>query len=252
MNHDLSIIRPPWSSLFGSAWAFGIVLIFAFGIPRFGLVLSANVTGQYGLVSLFFVAMWCTPWVFLTRSGRDRMEMKWPARPAWLLSGFVLGGGMCFLAYLVATLLYGDSVENWFVYISESYANVPSELAAPDRLVYFLIYAVVGMTFSPIGEEFFYRGVVHECIASQWTDTSAALVDSLAFSVTHLAHFGLLYTAGQWRFAWLPAAVWMGLLFLTCLLFFAVRRKAGSIFGAVACHAGFNLAMAYFIFFHVL
>ncbi|THH37978.1 hypothetical protein [Neolewinella litorea] len=86
MNHDYPTIRPPWSSLFGSAWALGIVLIFAFGIPRFSFVLSANVTGQYGLVSLVFVAMWCTPWVFLTRAGRDSMGMKWPDRPAWLLS----------------------------------------------------------------------------------------------------------------------------------------------------------------------
>ena len=54
----------------------GILLLLVFGIVRAVLVLQANVTGSYQVVSLVFVAMIALPWLLLTRDGRT------PIRPS--------------------------------------------------------------------------------------------------------------------------------------------------------------------------
>lgn len=250
-THSLSM-RPLWRKLFPSTVIFGLVLILLWGIPRFYVVLTANQTGNYQWVSLIFVSMWLAPWLFLTKDGRRRIGIKRPDRPSWLLYGLLLGAVWCALMFFVATALYGDSIYNWFIYISRSYSNLPSPISPSDKMIYFAIYAVIGMTFSPIGEELFYRGLVHESFAARWGDRAASLLDSLAFSLTHLAHFGILYRHGQWEFALMPALLWVTLLFVTCLFFFLARRRSGSILGAITAHAGFNVAMMYVIFYHVL
>ena len=108
------------------------------------------------------------------------------------------------------------------------------------------------MTFSPIGEEFFYRGIVHSTFAVHSGNQKASIFDSLAFAVTHLAHFGVVYISGEWKFLFVPALTWMLFMFATGRLFFFCKEKTGSIWGAVLSHVGYNLAMMYFIFYHVL
>lgn len=121
-----------------------------------------------------------------------------------------------------------------------------------NRLTYFLIYAGISMGFSPIGEEVFYRGFVHECFTRSVGNRNAALVDSAAFALVHLAHFGLVYSGHGWRFLAGPSLLWVMGLFVTCLLFSVARAVSGSIVGAIAAHALFNLTMNYFIFYHIL
>lgn len=241
-----------WQRKFPNIWLFGLLLIFLWGIPRFFLVLQANASGNYQWVSLIFVSMWFTPWVFLSKAGRQKMGLKKPKQIAWIFYGLALGLIACAIMYMVANWLYGHSISNWFVYISNSYSNLPAELSSSDKWIYFSIYAVISMTFSPIGEEFFYRGVIHECFATQWGDKTASIIDSLAFSITHLAHFGIVYQFEQWDFLIIPAAIWVVLLFLICRIFFLARQRSRSILGAIFAHAGFNLAMIYIIFFYVL
>lgn len=229
----------------------GWVLILLWGIPRFAIVLGAARTGNYQWVSLIFVSMWLTPWLFFTREGRRDMGWRRPRHWGWLLSALPLGALACGLMYGIAQGLYGDGIRNWFVYISRSYSNLPDPLTGSDKLIYFAIYAGISMVFSPIGEEFFYRGVVHLCFAEAYNERTAALVDSAAFSITHLAHFGVVYHLGQWKLLPIPALLWMGLLFALCLLFSWARRRTGSILGAVLAHAGFNVAMIYAIFYGI-
>jgi len=118
----------------------------------------------------------------------------------WLVYGLVLGALGCLIMYVTAVYLYGDSISNWFVYVANSYSNVPSELTRQDRLIYFIVYAVISMVFSPIGEELFYRGVVHHCFSLKWDHRIASIIDSAAFSITHLAHFGIVFNHGHWEF----------------------------------------------------
>ena len=121
-----------------------------------------------------------------------------------------------------------------------------------EKQIYFLIYALAGMTFSPIGEELLYRGMIHGSFATRLGEQRASLIDSLAFSLTHLAHFGIVYVAGVWTFLVFPGFLWVLFYEGISLCFFVCKEKTGSLLGAILCHAGFNLAMTYFIFYHIL
>ena len=111
---------------------------------------------------------------------------------------------------------------------------------------------MIGILFSPIGEELLYRGLAHESLATRLGNRGAALVDAGAFAVTHLAHFGIVYIAGAWTLLPLPALLWVVAMFLSSLVFYAFRVLTGSILGAIVAHAAFNLAMTYVIFYGVL
>lgn len=107
------------------------------------------------------------------------------------------------------------------------------------------------MLFSPIGEEFLYRGVVHGSFIAKYGEVKASIFDGLAFALTHLAHFGIIYQAGSWDFYMVPALLWVVSMFTVSQVFFRCKLMCDSIFGAVFSHAGFNFAMMYFIFYYI-
>lgn len=173
------------------------------------------------------------------------MGLRKSSRPWWLLWGFLLGCGMCLLLFAINRLAFGLEISNPFVYIA-SLANTDSISG-----MYFLIYMIIIMTFSPIGEELFYRGVVHQAFSERFGEQGASVIDSTAFALTHLAHFGIVYAAGAWKLLPLPSLIWIGSMFLTCMVFNRVRRESGSILGAILAHTGFNFGMG-FLFFYAL
>ena len=230
----------------------GLVLLALFSVVRFGLVLEANVSRSYGLVSAFFVVMALTPFLLLTRVGRRRTGMTRPARPMHLLSAALAGGLCCGILIVSAGMLFGWGDDNAFTYIAGTYAGLPSPMDDQTRLILFLVFAGIGMTFSPVGEELFYRGLLHECFSARLGQARAAAVDAAAFALVHLAHFGLVWRVTGWTFLPGPAVWWVGGLFVAGLIFFWSRRASGSIMGAIVAHAGFNLAMTGWIFYGVL
>jgi hypothetical protein len=234
-------------------WQIGLFLIFLFSIPRFIIVLEANRTGNYSLTSLVFVVMAITPFILLSKQGRKMIGLIPIKSYAWLTGSFVMGALFCTLVFLIGVGLFGYGHSNWFVYISQSYGAIPaSALGGPEKWTYFLIFAAVGMTFSPIGEEFLYRGLIHQCFTKRFGENGASVIDSLAFALVHLAHFGIIFSAGGWEFLPVPALLWMALMYMAGRLFYICRKKTGSIYGAVISHAGFNLAMTWFIFYFIL
>ena len=230
----------------------GILLLVVFGLVRMVLVLQANMTGSYQVVSFVFVAMAVLPCIVLTRQGRKQIGIVRPSRWRWVLPAAIAGAAACLAVYATTTSIWGSSVANPLAYIAGTYSNVPEAPSDTDRLIYFIIYAVIGVLFSPIGEELLYRGIAHESFASRLGNRNAALVDAGAFAVTHLAHSGVVYIAGVWSFLPLPALVWVGAMFLSSLVFYAFRVLTGSILGAIVAHAAFNLTMNYVIFYGVL
>lgn len=230
----------------------GIILILLFGIPRFILVLGANSGGNYSSVSLIFLAMCFTPYLLLNSQGRKRIGLRKPNKRRWWIYALLIGMVACLVAYVTGNALFGHSTDNWFVYISKSYeASIPMDLNT-NRTRVFLLMAAAAVTFSPLGEELLYRGLIHECFVPALGEGRASMVDSAAFAITHLAHFGILYNAGNWEFRFLPALLWVMLMYIASRLFFYCKIKGGSLAMAFACHAGFNLAMTYFICFHIL
>lgn len=105
------------------------------------------------------------------------------------------------------------------------------------------------MIFSPVGEEIFFRGIVHSSIANSLGDTKASIIDSSAFALTHISHFGLIFMFGEWKFLMFPTILWVLSMFLISRLFFYCKKYSGSIAGSIICHAGFNLGMTYSIFY---
>ena len=109
--------------------------------------------------------------------------------------------------------------------------------------------ALTGMTFSPIGEELFFRGIVHSSFEKSIGEKKASIVDSCAFALTHISHFGLVFINNQWNFFMIPTIIWVTSMYLVSRLFFTFRKYSGSILGAMICHSAFNLGMIYCIFY---
>ena len=226
--------------------ATGILLILLLGVPRFILVLQANATRSYQFIPIVFIIMILLPFLFLNKDERKTIGLKRPTIKI-LLPAFMIGVMACLGSYVLG-LFYDHSISNWFVYIANSYPAIPGL----DRFTLFLMVAIPSMIFSPLGEEFFYRGWVHQCFVDRWGETRASYIDALAFAFTHLAHFGIVYTVQGWQFLPLPALLWTAQMFLVSLLFTFCRNQSGSLWGAVVCHAGFNVAMSYIIVYKIL
>lgn len=241
-------LRPFWRKHFSFNWKFGLFLIFLVCVPRFILVLNANTSGNYGSIGMIMLVSALAPFIFLTKFGRKEIGLKKPEKYYWLLIAFVSGLVFSLLLYYLGQGLYGNSYENWYTYIGKSY-KIPPDINLQDKRILFVIMAITGMTFSPVGEELFFRGIVHSSFARSIGESKASLVDSAAFALTHISHFGLVFISNQWSFLPMPAFIWVVAMFLASLLFFACKKYSGSIAGAIVCHAAFNLGMIYCIFY---
>lgn len=248
----MQYVRPIWQNRLQFDSSFGWCCILLLGSVRFWMVLKANEVGSYQFIPFIFVCMMMLPFVLFTKEGRRQIGIRKPARPWWLLYSFLLGAAFCGITSVLAEVLFQQEVSNWFVYLSKSFGISRKGISEQDWRIFFLVYATVSMLFSPIGEELFYRGVVHESIAQSEGPARASLVDSLAFAFTHLAHFGIVFVSGAWHFLPIPALLWVGCMFLASKVFYFCKQKTGSLYGAILSHAGFNLTMVYYVFYHVL
>ncbi|HEY0026798.1 MAG TPA: CPBP family intramembrane glutamic endopeptidase [Allosphingosinicella sp.] len=245
-------VRPAFRGWLGLTVKTGWILLALFSVIRVGLVLHANVTRNYALVSLLFVIMASTPLILLRRPGRERIGIIWRPRLSGLIIGIALGASCCAAMLLSAHMLFGSGEDNAFVYIAATYTGLPPVMTDTQRWIYFGVFALIGMTLSPIGEELFYRGLVHECFVGRMGERRAGCIDAAAFALVHLAHFGLVWRAAGWALLPLPAVWWLAGMFLTAIAFNWSRRASGSVLGAIAAHSSFNLLMTAWIFFGLL
>ncbi len=243
-----SELKPFVKRFFDFNWKFGLFLVFLICVPRFMLVIKANATGNYGFIGLIMLASALAPFLFLTRSGRRKVGIVATKKYSWLLMAAIAGLAASVLLHFMGQILYGNSYENWYVYIGKSY-QIPAEIDEKSKAILFIIMALTGMTFSPIGEELFFRGIVHESFAKSIGDTKASFIDSTAFAITHISHFGLIFLDGRWTLLKTPALLWVLSMFLVSIMFFLFKKNSGSILGAIVCHAAFNLGMIYSIFY---
>ncbi len=241
-------LRPFWNRIFNFNWKFGLFLILTVCIPRFFLVLNANATQNYSYIGLIMVISAIVPFIFLSKNGLKKIGITKPTHYKWLLLAFITGLLFSILLYFLGQVLYGNSLENWYFYIGKSY-NIPQEINQHDKAIFFIITAFTAMIFSPIGEEFFFRGIVHASFANSIGEKQASLVDSSAFALTHISHFGLVLINNQWKLLIIPALIWVFSMFSASIVFFVFKKRSGSILGAIICHAAFNLGMIFCIFY---
>jgi hypothetical protein len=188
--------------------------------------------------------------VFLSKYGRKRAGIKRPTNYGWLIIAFTIGAIFSVLLYFLGETIYGNTYENWYHYIGKSY-NIPEGIDQQNKLNLFYITALIGITFSPIGEELFFRGIVHSSFANSVGDKIASLIDSSAFAIVHISHFGLIFINQEWKFLLIPTLIWVLSMFCVSILFYVCRKRSGSILGAIVCHAAFNLGMTYCIFYPI-
>lgn len=241
-------LRPLWARFFKFNWKFGLILILIICIPRFILVLYANSSGNYSLIALIMVISALVPFVFLSKAGRKQIGITRSENLNGLVIALIAGAAGSMLLYLAGEILYGTSYDNWYNYIGKSY-NIPTDISHRDKNILFFITAITGITFSPIGEELFFRGIVHSSFEESIGRKRASIVDGAAFALTHISHFGLVFINDQWSFRIVPTIIWVLSMFFVSLLFILLKRYSGSILGAIIGHATFNLGMIYCIFY---
>lgn len=242
-----SELKSFWRKVFDFNWKFGLFLILIVCVPRFILVLNANETANYSFIGLIMTVSAIVPFIFLNKHGRKVIGLVKPKNYSWLLWSLASGLIFSVFIYFLGELIYNDTFENWYVYIGKSY-KIPTE--NPDyKFIMFTIMATVGMTFSPIGEELFFRGIVHSSFAKSFGDKKASIIDSSAFALTHISHFGLVFINNQWEFLIIPTMIWVLSMFSVSILFYKCRKESDSLIGAIICHSAFNLGMIYCIFY---
>jgi len=241
-------LRPFWNKHFKFNWKFGAFLIVLICVPRFFLVLNANQTGNYAAIGAIMFLSALVPFIFLNKKGRKSIGIRGTSKIGTLLLAFILGIAFSLLLYFVGKELYGSSYQNWYEYIGKSY-QIPEGIAGKNKLIMFSVMAVTGMIFSPIGEELYFRGIVHGSFAKSFGEQKASIVDSSTFALTHVAHFGLVFVNDLWSFYPIPTLIWVCGMFMVSLIFFWAKKRAKSLLGAIVCHAGFNLGMIYSIFY---
>jgi hypothetical protein len=214
------------------------------------LVLNANKTGNYSLIGLVMFISALVPFLFLSKYGRKKIGIKTTKKVNFLILAFAIGITFSAVLYLLGQVLYGKSYENWYEYIGKSY-NIPKNISTQSKRTMFMIMAVTGMIFSPIGEELFFRGIVHGSFAKSIGNKKASIIDSSAFALTHISHFGLVFINNKWDFYLVPTLIWVSSMFIVSLIFFEMKKRTDSIWGAILCHSGFNLGMIYFIFYSI-
>ena len=153
-------LKPFWDKYFSFNRNFGLFLILAVCIPRFLMVLHANVTKDYSYIAWIMIISGLAPFIFLTKHGLKKIGLKKPKSYSWLIGSFFIGLLFGLLLFFPGEWLYGHTYQNWYVYIGATY-NIPAELNSRDRDLYFIIFAIPGMILSPVGEELFFRGIVH-------------------------------------------------------------------------------------------
>lgn len=189
------------------------------------------------------VILWPLPWILLPKGPRYEARFRLPSKWTWFLIALALGALGALACAAVAWLIFGNTDANWFtqhaIALKGSLASAPSDMSVTGQ---FLVVTIPAMIFSPLGEEFFYRGLILRVLELRWSLRTAMLVQASAFALVHLAHYGLE--------PFQPAliAVWVPSVFAVGLLLGWIVVKSGSIWCAVVAHSAFNLGLNAVVF----
>ena len=214
------------------AWLLVVGIFVVHAIIRFGGLTNSQ------FIALSMVIVWPLPWLLANRDGRQAMRFKAPVARHWYLTGPLLGMGMLLACAAVAFFVFGENSNNWFVQHAHEMKSVSADIPAEASLMSrFWIVTIPAMIFSPLAEEFLYRGFMLEAFAEKWNERTAMIVQAAAFGLIHLAHYGLN--------PFQPAliAVWVPSMFLVALGFGWIVKQSGSIWVGVLAHSILNLSM---------
>ncbi len=245
-----SHLRPKIQRIFPREWILCIVLYLLFFIIR-GLG-SLGPESIRIIILVGFVMMWPLPFIFYSRNNWKLLGLKKINKPWWILWGFLLGVGGAFIVYLIGWSIFGNTNDHWYISLLNQVISEENR-AYMSNAVLFPIVTFPAIIFSPIGEELFFRGMIHEAFKKPEKIWLGGIVNSIAFGLIHIFHYGISYdsTNGFEIQPW-TGLLWFFLMIGVSWLFTLTREKSGSIYPAIISHSAFNLAMNATIFLFLL
>ncbi|MGH9221419.1 MAG: CPBP family intramembrane glutamic endopeptidase [Vicinamibacterales bacterium] len=141
-------------------------------------------------MAIHFVVLAATPFLFLRRDGRRAIGLSWRASAVWAVVAVLSGIAAAALIGGLGVWLYAASPLNWFVTVRESMLS-DERLAGLDPLPLFLALAMPAAFFSPIGEEFFFRGVLTGLFSAVAGPAASSAITAAAFGLIHAFHHGV-------------------------------------------------------------
>jgi membrane protease YdiL (CAAX protease family) len=157
-----------------------------------------------------------------------------------------LGGAAALACVLIGLWLFGTGADNWFVSIAANFARSVNLSLPVWQLA--LTFTIVSMSFSPIGEEIFFRGLMQHALAQRFSARVGTRVECIAFGLVHLCHHGVVMSASGLEIQPYSAPIWFGLMVVVACLFARIREHSASLYPAIAAHAAYNLVMSIGIF----
>lgn len=219
-----------------------------------GLMLAGlRVVGVLGpvqwrwLLPLGFMVMAVLPWLLMTAPGRRSIGLRRATDRRFYALALGAGCAAALVCGLLGLAVFGMGADNWFISIATNYRNTLDTrgLALWQLHLFFTLPACL---FSPVGEEIFFRGLLHGALQERFGPRAAAVSEAGLFGLVHVCHHGLWLAATGWAFRPVSGVLWMLLMFGTALVFSALRQRSGSLGPAIVAHAMFNATMNIFIF----
>ncbi len=205
------------------------------------------------LILLNFLLMWFLPFLFLSKEGRNQIGLKKPNKKIWLFYGLIIGLIYSFFVFLLGYMLFNDSINNWFVNIGSQYLPAESDDWGIDgKFSLFLMVTFPSIIFSPIGEEIFFRGMIHNSVKIKQNEKTAIIVNGLAFAGIHIVHHGIIRDNTGFYFLIIPGIIFFLLMLVFSWLCTLLRNKSDSLYPAIICHSAFNLMMNITLFIFIL
>jgi uncharacterized protein len=202
-------------------------------------------------VVLGFLLMWFLPFIFLTEEGRQQIGICKSNHYKLILLGILTAAISAFFIFLVGYVIYNKTSDNWFISIKNSYLQ-GIDTVHSNRFRLFLIFTIPAMVFSPIGEEFYFRGMVQEVFAKKWGIRIAAVINSWMFGLVHLFHHGIGFFNNKIHFHIVSGILWFIMIFVSSLLITLLRYKSNSLIPCIISHVTFNLIMNIMIFYFLI
>lgn len=222
------------------------------------LLVAMRVVGMLGpqsfrpLLPAGFVIMAALPFLFLLKEGRKQIGLQKPIGWKYFLVAAVAGAVMALLLYIIGLVLFGRSDDNWYITILNFYKANPSFQSMDGLVLQFVIFTVPAMIFSPIAEELFFRGFLHQVLQLKYGQQRATWFECVLFGAVHLAHHGIYPTEHSYGLHLFSGLLWVAGMAATAWVFAWLRHKSQSIYIAMVAHASFNFFMNYLIFFYLV